>query len=145
MFRHVLLPTDGSDLATAALDKGIDLAKALGARVTVLTVVERFHVVTLNPAQLEESIAKVSEDVPTITADLRQTVARASEVLARIDGMVADSAGPVHEFTQTGLPQFVRFTNEARALVASLEQLTARIERNPAGFFLGNQAPDYRR
>jgi phospholipid/cholesterol/gamma-HCH transport system substrate-binding protein len=96
-------------------------------------------------AQLEESIAKVSADVPAITADLRQTVARASEVLARIDGMVAESAGPVRDFTETGLPQFVRFTNEARALVASLEQLTARIERNPAGFFLGNQAPDYRR
>jgi phospholipid/cholesterol/gamma-HCH transport system substrate-binding protein len=95
--------------------------------------------------QLNASVRQVSADLPTITSDLQRTIARANEVLSRVDGVVADSAGPVRDFTQTGLPQFVRFTAEARALVASLEQLTARIERDPARFFLGNQAPTYRR
>lgn len=56
MFRHILLPTDGSDLATAAVDKGIALAKELGAKVTLVQVVEAYHVMTLNPTQLEESL-----------------------------------------------------------------------------------------
>ena len=87
----------------------------------------------------------MAADLPAITADLRTAIGQASATIARIDGVVASSAGPVREFTTTGLPQFVRFTAEARALVASLEQLTRRIERDPAGFFLGNQAPTYRR
>lgn len=57
MFRHILLPTDGSELATSAVERGITLARTLGAKVTVLTVIERFHVMTLNPTQLEESLA----------------------------------------------------------------------------------------
>lgn len=38
MFKHILLPTDGSDLSDSAVQKGIQLAKALGARVTGLCV-----------------------------------------------------------------------------------------------------------
>ena len=56
MFKNILLPTDGSELATRALDQGIALAKAVGAKVTVLTVVEVFRVFTANPVQLEASI-----------------------------------------------------------------------------------------
>jgi nucleotide-binding universal stress UspA family protein len=36
MYKHILLPTDGSDLSTRAVHAGIRLAKALGARVTAL-------------------------------------------------------------------------------------------------------------
>ena len=45
MFRHILLPTDGSELSAAALQKGIRLAKALGARVTGLCVIQDIHYV----------------------------------------------------------------------------------------------------
>jgi nucleotide-binding universal stress UspA family protein len=34
MFRHILLPTDGSALSNEAVRAGVGLAKALGARVT---------------------------------------------------------------------------------------------------------------
>jgi len=34
MFRHILLPTDGSPLSEAAMRKGIQLAKTINARVT---------------------------------------------------------------------------------------------------------------
>ncbi len=37
MYNHILIPTDGSELSTMALQEGIALAKALGARVTVVT------------------------------------------------------------------------------------------------------------
>ena len=38
MFKHILLPTDGSPLSARAVASGIELAKALGARVTGLFV-----------------------------------------------------------------------------------------------------------
>lgn len=40
MYKHILIATDGSELATKALEHGLTLAKSDGARVTVVTVTE---------------------------------------------------------------------------------------------------------
>ena len=40
MYRHILIATDGSELATKALEHGLDLAKREGARATIVTVTE---------------------------------------------------------------------------------------------------------
>jgi len=40
MFRHILIPTDGSRLATKAVKAGIGLAREMGARVTACYAVE---------------------------------------------------------------------------------------------------------
>jgi len=42
MFKHILLPTDGSDSAMRAVSRGTELAKQLGAQVTVMTALEHF-------------------------------------------------------------------------------------------------------
>lgn len=36
MYKHILIPTDGSELSKLALEEGVALAKALDARVTIL-------------------------------------------------------------------------------------------------------------
>jgi nucleotide-binding universal stress UspA family protein len=38
MYNCLLIPTDGTDLSTMAIYASVALAKALGARVTVVTV-----------------------------------------------------------------------------------------------------------
>jgi nucleotide-binding universal stress UspA family protein len=40
MYKHLLIATDGSELAGKAVVQGLDLAKSLAARVTILTVTE---------------------------------------------------------------------------------------------------------
>ena len=40
MFKHVLIPTDGSALSMKAVESAVAFAKATGAKVTVLTVIE---------------------------------------------------------------------------------------------------------
>lgn len=45
MFKHILLPTDGSRLADRAIVRGIALAKSLKARLTLLTVVPEFRMI----------------------------------------------------------------------------------------------------
>jgi nucleotide-binding universal stress UspA family protein len=42
MFKHILIPTDGSKLAAKGIKAGIRLAKALGARVTGVYVVQPY-------------------------------------------------------------------------------------------------------
>ena len=41
MYRHILIPTDGSRLSGSAADAGIALARVLGARITALHVIPR--------------------------------------------------------------------------------------------------------
>jgi nucleotide-binding universal stress UspA family protein len=40
MFKHILIATDGSELARKGIDQGLALAKALGAKATAVTVTE---------------------------------------------------------------------------------------------------------
>lgn len=95
--------------------------------------------------KLNVAIAQVSEDLPAVTGELRTTMARATATVERLDTLIANSAGPVTDFTVQGLPQFTRFTQEARELVSRLDRIAAQLERDPARFFLGAQAPDFRR
>lgn len=46
MYKHILIATDGSDVGQKGLDHGLSLAKALGARITVVTVTEPFPIAT---------------------------------------------------------------------------------------------------
>ena len=39
MFKHILIATDGSELSERAIRLGVDLAKAVGARVTAVMVI----------------------------------------------------------------------------------------------------------
>ena len=81
MFKHVLLPTDGSELAMRAVRAGVELARSLGADVTVMTAMER-----LSPEQAKELAG----------ADGAERRHRAHEIaLARLDSAekVARAAG----------------------------------------------------
>ena len=40
MYQHILIPTDGSDLAEHAVKEGLSLAKSVGAKATVIVVIE---------------------------------------------------------------------------------------------------------
>jgi nucleotide-binding universal stress UspA family protein len=44
MYQHILIPTDGSELAHKAVVHGLSLAKAVGAKITALTVEPSFNV-----------------------------------------------------------------------------------------------------
>jgi len=58
MYKHILVPTDGSALAGKAVAHGIALAKATGARITGITVTEPFHVFAVDPEMLTDTPAR---------------------------------------------------------------------------------------
>ena len=53
MFKNMLVPTDGSDLAAKAVEQGVLFAKEVGAKITAVTVTEPFHLLSVAPSQLE--------------------------------------------------------------------------------------------
>src|SRR6516162_9735187 len=54
MYRHILIPTDGSELAGRAVRHGLALAKSAGAKVTALTVEPSFDVYTVPASRVYE-------------------------------------------------------------------------------------------
>ena len=44
MYRHILIPTDGSELAERAVTHGLSLAKFLGAEVAAMQQKHKAHV-----------------------------------------------------------------------------------------------------
>jgi len=40
VYKHILIATDGSELATKAVEQGLEIAKAIGAKATAVTVTE---------------------------------------------------------------------------------------------------------
>ena len=95
--------------------------------------------------QFEATMAALSQDIPAASADLREVLARARDVIQKIDETVDTSSPSIQTFTRTGLPEFTKFAREAQQLVYQLEQLTKKMNRDPAGFFFGNSIPEFRR
>jgi nucleotide-binding universal stress UspA family protein len=70
MFRHILIPTDGTALSEAAVRSGVDMARALGARVTGFfaapaptpLVFEDFMPVGYLPPDQHEALIKKAAD-----------------------------------------------------------------------------------
>jgi nucleotide-binding universal stress UspA family protein len=57
MYTNILIPTDGSELAGKAVQHGIALAKRIGAKATVLTLLP-FHVFTTDTQMLQDTPAQ---------------------------------------------------------------------------------------
>lgn len=90
MFKHILIPTDGSDLSKKAVKKGIEFAKKIKARITTVHVVPEFKVVadesfvSLTPAAKkrfeEESRNRAEKMLSTIVQQAKAAGVRCSAV-----------------------------------------------------------------
>lgn len=129
MFTHILIPTDGSRLAEEAVDKGIALAKSCGARVTFLTVVEPFHLLSVDAVQLESTRSEYEKHAKTIATDnLARAEARAKAVgvtAAVIDG---EDDQPFHAIVHA-----------AETLGCDLIAMASHGRRGMAALMLGSQ------
>jgi len=79
MFAHLLIATDGSELAAKAETTGLCLAKRMGARVSVVTATEPWSAMTGDPSAFDFPI----EDFEKAAAY------RAGEILARVSEAAA--------------------------------------------------------
>jgi nucleotide-binding universal stress UspA family protein len=79
MYHHILIATDGSELSDRAVEHGVGLARAVGAKVSFLTVTEPFHVFSLNADQIEDTRTEFAKH---IEVRAEHTLAAAGEVAA---------------------------------------------------------------
>lgn len=73
MYKHIMLPLDGSKLSIKAVNAGIALARSIGARVTVMHVISHFHVA------IEEGF--VSKELRAIEKDHEEIARKGAQKL----------------------------------------------------------------
>ena len=79
MYRNILIPTDGSELAGKAVEHGIVPAKRIGARTTVLTVLPPFHIFTTDAQMLEDTPAQYKARMQAHAEKTLSSVAQAAQ------------------------------------------------------------------
>lgn len=84
MYKHILIPTDGSACAGRGLEQGLALAKALGARVSIMTVTE--------PMPVFVGAAGVGWD-PVLAADYEKHADVAARAVLDAAGKAAEAQG----------------------------------------------------
>jgi hypothetical protein len=66
MYRHILIPTDGSALAEHAVTNGLSLAKSLGAKVSVIIVEEPFDWLSVSETKAQQALGEVAKHAEQI-------------------------------------------------------------------------------
>ena len=93
MFKHVLLPTDGSNLSEAAVRMGVQLAKTVNAKVTGFHVMPEFHVFTYKTEMLEDTKKEFAKDSKTHAAQYLSVI----ETAAKAAGVTCDVVSATHD------------------------------------------------
>ncbi len=84
MFKHILISTDGSKLATKGVKAGVKLAKALGAKVTAAYVIPPF-----SPPMYGEAVVYVPGVSPQDYKRISEKAARKALAAVEIEAQTA--------------------------------------------------------
>lgn len=93
MYQHILVPTDGSSLSRLAVEQGCALAKALGARITLVTVTAPFTAVSVEPLY----VAASSGDYERTVRDMAAKVLTEGHAQAAAAGVACDGRHVEHD------------------------------------------------
>jgi nucleotide-binding universal stress UspA family protein len=93
MYKHILIPTDGSELSQKAIQEGVKFAKEIGAEVTGFIATPAFHVLSLNPTMVTDTsreFRKDSEEQAARALGAVKQVSDAAGVPCSVDSVVED-------------------------------------------------------
>jgi nucleotide-binding universal stress UspA family protein len=130
MFKHVLIATDGSELAQKAVAHGFALAKALEARVTVVTVTDIYPTGPYSPIPLPSMIEHYEAAAALSAANILSSV---SDVATK-RGV---SCATMHVKDQTPAQGIL---DAARQHACDLIVIASHGRRGMARLLLGSQA-----
>ena len=92
MYRHILIPTDGSELAEHAVTNGLSLAKSVGAKVTAIIVEDRFDWLRIpeTRASQRQALDKLAQHNEQVEKHAASVLSRAAEA-AKQAGVPCDT------------------------------------------------------
>jgi nucleotide-binding universal stress UspA family protein len=93
MYKHILIPTDGSHLSELAIRQGIKLAKSIDAKVTAITVFAPFHTIAIEPMMITATAEQYRKECDALSEKYLRVVkdaAQAAEVPCDVIRVVHD-------------------------------------------------------
>jgi nucleotide-binding universal stress UspA family protein len=129
MFKHLLLPTDGTILSERAVRTGIELAHSLGARITALHVIAPFQMLTYQTEMLEETRAVYERD----------SLAHARRYLDFVAKAAAEHAVACETLTETRDDTYQVIIEIAQGRACDLIVMASHGRRGIAGLLMGSQ------
>jgi len=128
MFKKILLPTDGSDLSTKAIDGGLEFARALKAGVVGLTVIEPY------------SYSNLSEYRPETLDDYEQrTLKVAAERLGKVADAAVKASVPVETVTVKSFSPFEAIIDTAKAKGCDVIFMASHGRKGLSAVLLGSE------
>lgn len=132
MFKHILLPTDGSKLSDRAIIHGINLAKTLGAKITLLSVVPEFRMIA------DESFA-VPLSVQAKQQYEKEAKARAEKKLAAAGARIAKAGLQSSAIVASSDLPYQQIIEVARKRKCDLVVMASHGRRGLTGLLLGSE------
>jgi nucleotide-binding universal stress UspA family protein len=77
MYKHILIPTDGSELSDKAIGAGVEFARSIGARVTGFTAIPEYQI----PSE-SELMSRHAISLPDYERDAKKQAEIALQVIA---------------------------------------------------------------
>ena len=131
MFKHILMPTDGSDHSERAIARGIELAKLCGSKVTGIHVMPDYSRV----------VAYEGTFVSTLDETVKKhTYARAAVFLGFVQ-KIADAAGvPCDTVVATNDHPYDAIVNTANERGCDLIVMTSRYRKGLISLIMGSES-----
>jgi nucleotide-binding universal stress UspA family protein len=131
MFKHILMPTDGSEHSERAIERGIELAKLCGAKVTSIHVVPDYHLMIA----YEGSFDPVTEE--KIEEEAR---ARATSFLEFVKNTARVAGVECETVVATSDHPYDAIVNTANERGCDLIVMTARYRKGLVKLVMGSEA-----
>jgi nucleotide-binding universal stress UspA family protein len=129
MFKHILIPTDGSDLSRKAVLYGVRLAKESGAKVTALTLAEPYRVASMDAVLVSIAEDEYEEESRRISEKALEQV----KIAADAAGVSCDTIREVHD------QPYRAIIDAAHALGCDLIVMASHGRRGVSALLLGSE------
>jgi nucleotide-binding universal stress UspA family protein len=131
MFKHILMPTDGSEHSEKAVERGIELAKLCGAKVTGIHVMPDYRML----------MAAEGMDSPGVDENIEdQARVQAASFLGFVQ-RTADAAGvPCETMIAKGQHPYDAIVDTANERGCDLIVMTARHRKGLVSLIMGSEA-----
>ena len=79
MYKHIMIPTDGSELSENAILKGVALAKSMNAKVTGITISATFRAIAVEPMMVTDTPGQYKKDCEALAAKYLAVIEKAAK------------------------------------------------------------------
>ena len=132
MFKHLLIPTDGSELSEAAIQAGVQFAKSINAKVTGFHAMPKLHMIVYGP----DGIIEKRQHFEDLEKDWK---ARADRFLAVIMRAAKAADVPCETALETSDQPYEAIIATAKEKGCDLILMASNGRRGVQAFLLGSE------